>query len=352
MEAKGVTLEELESAEEARRSAIQQLERAREDARRVEELTARLEDHPALSLEKELEEKERGLDPDRLSELRQLSGAVRELREAEERLARALEDRPSHEETHRVALEAHAAALKGAERANEELDGARGRWDPGEMDRLRSEHEAALKAEEGLRSRIEHQEELVRRLVRDVDDLEDKVGQRQGVMERRELHSHVSAWLSERVIPSVRAMERSVMAMMADEMDAAASNWFNQLVEDPELVLSVDEDFVPVVTHQDYEMDLGALSGGERTAAAFAYRLALNGLVRAHATPGQSNLLMLDEPTDGFSREQLARMGNVFGELDAEQVVIVSHDRELRAFSDRVYLVEKGAGASSVRQVA
>lgn len=142
------------------------------------------------------------------------------------------------------------------------------------------------------------------------------------------------------------------MAMMADEMDAAASNWFNQLVEDPDLVLSVDEEFVPTVTHQDYEMDLGALSGGERTAAAFAFRLALNGLVRAYATPGQSNLLMLDEPTDGFSREQLGRMGNVLKELDAEQVVIVSHDRELRAFADRVYLVEKGTGSSTVRQVA
>ncbi len=142
------------------------------------------------------------------------------------------------------------------------------------------------------------------------------------------------------------------MAMMADEMDAAASNWFNQLVEDPDLVLTIDEDFVPVVSHQDYEMDLAALSGGERTAAAFAYRLALNGLVRAHATPGQSNLLMLDEPTDGFSREQLARMGNVFSELDAEQVVIVSHDRELKHFADRVYLVEKGAGVSTVLQVA
>jgi exonuclease SbcC len=242
--------------------------------------------------------------------------------------------------------------MTAAQRATEELDAAKVTWDTGEMDRLREEHEAALKAEEGLRSRIAHQEDLLRRMVRNVEGLEDKVERRRGVLERRELHVHVSDWLSDRLVPAVRAMERSVMAMMADEMDAAASDWFNQLVEDPDLVLTVDEDFVPVVTHQDYEMDLGALSGGERTAAAFAYRLALNGLVRTHATPGQSNLLMLDEPTDGFSREQLARMGYVFSELAAEQVVVVSHDRELRAFADRVYLVEKGTGASTVRQVA
>ena len=116
-------------------------------------------------------------------------------------------------------------------------------------------------------------------------------------------------------------------------------------------VLSIDEDFVPVVTHQDFEMDLGALSGGERTAAAFAYRLALNGLVRSHATPGQRNMLMLDEPTDGFSREQVVRMGGVLRDLDADQVVIVSHDRELRAFANHVYVVHKAGGASQVAPV-
>jgi exonuclease SbcC len=123
-------------------------------------------------------------------------------------------------------------------------------------------------------------------------------------------------------------------------------------VEDPDLVLTVDEDFVPSVTHQDFEMELNALSGGERTAAAFAYRLALNGLVRSNATPDQRNLLILDEPTDGFSREQLGRMGNVFVALGAEQVVVVSHDRELRNFADRVYQVEKVDGSSTVTQIA
>ena len=352
LEARIAKLEELEALSEERRRAIQELERAKRDAEGVEELETRLEAHPALSLERELEALEADVDLDRLAELRQLAGAVRELREARGRLEGALADRPAREEDHRAAVDAHASAETRADEARGELEAAKGSWDPAQAERAREEHERALKEEERLRSRVEHQGELIGRLEGRVEELEQKVDRREGVLERRELHVHVSEWLSDRLIPAVRAMERSVMAMMADEMDAAASDWFNQLVEDPDLVLSVDEDFVPLVTHQDYDMDLGALSGGERTAAAFAYRLALNGLVRSHATPGQGNLLMLDEPTDGFSREQLARMGNVFSELDAEQVVIVSHDRELRNFADRVYLVEKGAGASTVRQVA
>ncbi|NIP34503.1 MAG: hypothetical protein GWN18_06125 [Thermoplasmata archaeon] len=214
------------------------------------------------------------------------------------------------------------------------------------------ELQEAQRAEGSLSSSIEGIGKMVSKMEGDTGRLHDDLERMEGILERQALHVHVSEWLSERVIPAIRSMERSMMALMAEEMDGAAGHWFGQLVEDPDLVLSVDEEFVPTVTHQDYEMDLGALSGGERTAAAFAYRLALNGLVRSNATPDQRNLLILDEPTDGFSREQLARMGNVFTELAADQVVVVSHDRELRTFADRVYLVEKSGGSSSVRQVA
>ncbi len=348
LDIRSVELVELETMAEGRRRTLQDLERARSEADRIEELTQRMEGHPAISIERELKELEGGLDKDRLRDLRQLSGAVKELREAERRLVRTLQDHPALEEGHRLSLEALEGARASVENAREEMAKASEAWDPDEMDEARKAHEEALRSEEGMRTRVSHLEDLVDRLEASVDALWGKVSQREGVQVLRELHVHVSSWLADRVIPAVRAMERSVMALMADEMDVAASNWFNQLVEDPDLVLSIDEDFVPMVTHQDFEMDLGALSGGERTAAAFAYRLALNGLVRSHATPGQRNLLMLDEPTDGFSREQVVRMGGVLRELDADQVVIVSHDRELRAFANHVFVVHKAGGASHV----
>lgn len=342
----------LEALVEERRSALQELEVARRDAARVEELARRVEEHPALELERQLREREEGLDADRLRDLRGLVGAVEELRTAEARLEKALRDHDGLVEGHRALEERRSAAEAESERARGDLEEAWAGWDPDAADRARKAHEEAARAEEGLRTAATHIRDLVGRMGARVSDLEAKVVQREGVLERQRLHVHVSAWLSDRIVPAVRAMERSVLALMADEMDRAASNWFGQLVEDPDLVLSIDEDFVPRVTHQDYEMDMAALSGGERTAAAFAYRLALNGLVRSHATPGQRNLLILDEPTDGFSREQLSRMGNVLSELGADQLVMVTHDRELRTFADRVYLVQKAGGSSNVSRVA
>lgn len=342
----------LEALVEERRAALQELDAARREAARVGELARRVEEHPALAMERRLRESEDGLDPVRLKDLRRLAGALEELRASEARLEGSLREHDALVEGHRALVERRSAVEEETERARRDLDRERDAWDPEAADRARRAHEEAARAEEGLRTASVHIRDLVGRLEARVSDLEAKVTQREGVLERQRLHVHVSSWLSDRVIPAVRAMERSVLALMADEMDRTASNWFNQLVEDPDLVLSIDEDFVPRVTHQDFEMDLAALSGGERTAAAFAYRLALNGLVRSHATPGQRNLLILDEPTDGFSREQLSRMGNVLGELDADQLVMVTHDRELRAFADRVYLVQKAGGSSSVARVA
>jgi exonuclease SbcC len=62
----------------------------------------------------------------------------------------------------------------------------------------------------------------------------------------------------------------------------------------------------------------------------------------------QSSLLILDEPTDGFSKEQLGRLRDVLRELGCEQVIIVSHEKELESFVDRVYHIEKQNGITHV----
>ena len=352
IEAKERTLDDLEGIAEHRRRLLQDLERARKDAEGLDELRRAVGDHPAISLERELHTLEASRDPERITRLRKLSGAVQELQKTKGRLEKALEGLPDLEKRFEVAKEAVKEAERATQRAREQLKAASADWDKKAITKAREDHQEAIKAESSLRASMTGIEKMMGMLEKRVVKLREDVVRFEGIMEREALHVHVSAWLSDRVLPAIRSMERSVMSLLSEEMDASASQWFGHLVEDPDLVLTVDEDFVPSVTYQDFEMELNALSGGERTAAAFAYRLALNGLVRRNATPDQRNLLILDEPTDGFSREQLGRMGNVFVALGAEQVVVVSHDRELRNFADRVLLVEKIGGSSTVTQIA
>ncbi len=73
-----------------------------------------------------------------------------------------------------------------------------------------------------------------------------------------------------------------------------------------------------------YEQDIYYLSGGEKTSVALAYRLALNSIVQKVSTGMKSNLLILDEPTDGFSKEQLYNVRDILNEIRCPQVIIVS----------------------------
>ena len=66
----------------------------------------------------------------------------------------------------------------------------------------------------------------------------------------------------------------------------------------------------------------------------------------------KSNILILDEPTDGFSKEQLSRVKDILDELEAPQVIIVSHERELESFADQIFTVTKTQGTSTILKQA
>jgi exonuclease SbcC len=84
------------------------------------------------------------------------------------------------------------------------------------------------------------------------------------------------------------------------------------------------------------------LSGGERTAVALAYRLALNQVINSLLSRIKTrDLIILDEPTDGFSDQQLDKMRDVLGQLNAKQLIIVSHEQKIESFVENVIRFRK-----------
>jgi ABC-type uncharacterized transport system ATPase subunit len=59
-----------------------------------------------------------------------------------------------------------------------------------------------------------------------------------------------------------------------------------------------------------------------------------------------NTLLILDEPTDGFGKEQLFRLRQVLNELNSAQIIMVSHERELESLADKIYRVTKDGSQS------
>ena len=109
----------------------------------------------------------------------------------------------------------------------------------------------------------------------------------------------------------------------------------------------IDDNFTPVIEQQDYEIDYNYLSGGERTAVALAYRLALNQVINSLLSKIKTkDIVVLDEPTDGFSSQQLDKMRDVLSQLNVKQLIIVSHEQKIESFVENVIRFRKVNGVS------
>jgi exonuclease SbcC len=184
------------------------------------------------------------------------------------------------------------------------------------------------------------------------DRLREEITQKREKKKKRDKLSDHRIWLSDYFIPTLNVIERHVMVSINQEFNQQFGYWFNILIEDPDLEVSIDEDFTPYVLRDGYDQDLIALSGGEKTSVALAYRLALNTIVQKVSTGMKSNLLILDEPTDGFSKEQLFKVRDIFSELRCPQIIMVSHERELESFADQIFQIIKTDGVSSIASMS
>lgn len=274
-------------------------------------------------------------------------------------LERLAERRRSLEERRRLLQAESTHAVEERARLGEEqaqLDSARGAVaarlaDADALSRAASE----LETEE---RRWAHSLESARTALARVDAELSEAGRRaeraeRGVADRHRLLAeaqHVEALADFAQGPlreGLLTLERQVLARAHVDFDRLFARYFATLVDDPGLTARTDPTFQAAAEIDGEWTPPEALSGGERTALALAYRLALGQVVRAS---GRLRLetLILDEPTDGFSPEQVQRMGDLLEELAIPQVLIVSHEVGLSAIADRVLQVAKTAGESRI----
>jgi exonuclease SbcC len=158
--------------------------------------------------------------------------------------------------------------------------------------------------------------------------------------------SSLENWLTKNFISLITNIEKNVMIKLKSEFSKLFSEWFSMLVSDI-FNIRLDDDFTPIIEQQDYEIDYAYLSGGERTAVALAYRLALNQVINSLMSKIKTrDLVILDEPTDGFSETQLDKMRDVLQQLNVKQLIIVSHEQKIEGFVENVIRFKKEGGVS------
>jgi len=185
-------------------------------------------------------------------------------------------------------------------------------------------------------------------LEQEIKEKQEQIKKKEKLRKETEKIKEIQDWVSEKFLNLILFTEKQVMFTLKEEFSKLFSKWFAILVSD-ELSAKLDENFSPVVEQQDYELDYSFLSGGERTAIALAYRLSLNQVINSLMSKIKTKeLVILDEPTDGFSSQQLNKMRDVLNQLKTDQLIIVSHEQQIEGFVDNIIRCTKEAGITRV----
>jgi len=202
------------------------------------------------------------------------------------------------------------------------------------------ENQAAIKKAE-INKEIQFTEQ-------EIKQKQEEINKKQELKEQTQNIKELEDWISNKFLEIILFTEKQVMITLKHEFSKLFSKWFSTLVSDS-LTASLDDNFSPIITQQDYELDYSFLSGGERTAIALAYRLALNQVINSLLSNLKtSNLVILDEPTDGFSTQQLDKMRDVLSQLEVNQLILVSHETKIEDFVDNIIRIKKENGLSGV----
>ncbi len=123
--------------------------------------------------------------------------------------------------------------------------------------------------------------------------------------------------------------------------------------QEEEYTVDIKKDYEPVCfTREGEEVSVENLSGGERTSVALAYRLALSDIAAKIGGISKPEVLILDEPTTGFDREDVKALPEALRNIQSiPQMIIVTHVPELKEAADVVYEIHKKNGISILKSL-
>ena len=187
-------------------------------------------------------------------------------------------------------------------------------------------------------------------LNKEVNELKTGLEKKTKLKEKLELYSEIKNWVIEQFPTLLRDIEREILISSARDFNTFFKEWFNILVESGNIEVEIrPDDFQPIINVNGYDSPFHDLSGGEKSAISLAYRLGLTKIINERYQDVKTkDLLILDEPTDGFSQQQVNRMQEIFDTLNTAQMIIISHERSLDSFITDIFTFRKANHQTNV----
>jgi len=269
---------------------------------------------------------------------------MRELRSLEERKKDLVESISRY----RVEITSKQVKMKSlAERINslakelkEDSNSAQFKEKQGEYEELRAVREKMAREESTV-------EEKIRGLNSRLASIKSEISAKEEAKGRMEQYIFYENWIRDFFVKLMGTIEKHVLVSVQQEFNSLFQKWFSMLVMDENMSARVDDRFSVIIEQNGFETEYAFMSGGERTAIALAYRLALNRVINDLIERIRTkDLMILDEPTDGFSSDQMNSVRDVLSELGTRQTIIVSHEPKIESFVESTLRFVKENGIS------
>jgi exonuclease SbcC len=189
-----------------------------------------------------------------------------------------------------------------------------------------------------IKSRLEQQKED---MMSYINQLANEIEKKHSEKRQIESLNEIMSWLDENFMNLMEVMEQHVMLALQYEFNTFFQSWFEIIMQNG-ISVRIDDSFSPVIIQNGFDTDYSNLSGGEKTSVALAYRLALNKVINSISENIKTkDIIILDEPTDGFSNDQLDKLRDVIAQLALKQIIIVSHEPKIDTFVESVIKLYK-----------
>jgi exonuclease SbcC len=189
-------------------------------------------------------------------------------------------------------------------------------------------------------------------LKKELIELKKTIELKASLNQKIEIFASLRDWVKNEFPVLIRDIEREILLSSASQFNEYFKEWFHLLVEEQNIEVEIrPDDFEPIIMVNGYESPFNDMSGGEKSAISLAYRLALNKIINERYQDVKTkDLLILDEPTDGFSQEQIKKMQDLFDSLNTEQLIIISHDSALYSCVTDIYNFKKENHITKVKK--
>ncbi len=179
--------------------------------------------------------------------------------------------------------------------------------------------------------------------------IKKEILEKEKAKEKLDYYIKLQDWLENFFTGIMDIMEKKVMLRVYIDFNSLFQKWFDMLIDNDLIKVKLDEEFTPLIEQNNHDIEYENLSGGEKTSCALAYRLALNQVINNVVTSiNTKDIIILDEPTDGFSLEQLDKIKYVLEELKMKQIIIVSHESKIESFVDNIIKIKKEGHISRI----